>query len=193
MDQRINTTLLAVVTVLTAVNTVMIGMGGGSGSSEGDAATNGKANVSQKKEQSNVTSTKLDRGKNRNKGGNKKQDPQKANKQQKPQNPPTKIEFEKVEHDFGKVKAGSKVSKKFSFKNTGDKPYVIQNAKGSCGCTVPSYPKKPIAPGESGKITVSYNPSKRIKGKQTNSVTLTGNTQPRKKKLKIRANVEPAS
>ena len=189
MDQRINTSLLTVVAVLTAVNTIMIGMGGGS-DSESDAS-NSKVSSSSNNEQSNVTSTKLDR--NRNKPSKADPNPKKANKQQKPENPPTKIEFEKLEHDFGKVRSGSKVSKNFSFKNTGDKAYVIQNAKGSCGCTVPEYPKKPISPGESGKIKVSYNPSKRINGNQTNSVTLTGNTQPRKKKLKIKANVKSSS
>ncbi|MFB6258558.1 MAG: DUF1573 domain-containing protein [Flavobacteriales bacterium] len=187
MDQRINTTLLAVVAILTAVNTVMIGMGTGSSGNDDVTTSSGSSG---KKEESNVTSTKLDRGKNNPSKANKKPNPKQANKQQKPQNPPTTIEFEKVEHDFGTVKAGGKVTKNFSFKNTGDKPYVIQKAKGSCGCTVPKYPKDPIAPGETGEITVSYNPGKRIKGKQTNSVTLTGNTQPRKKKLKIRANVQ---
>ncbi len=88
------------------------------------------------------------------------------------------------------MNAGEKVTKKFKFTNTGDNPYVIQKAKGSCGCTVPKYPKKPIPPGESAKITVNYSPGKKVSGMQNNSVTLTGNTEPRKTKLRIKAKVQ---
>ncbi|MFB6257799.1 MAG: DUF1573 domain-containing protein [Flavobacteriales bacterium] len=188
MDQRINTGLLAVVAVLTAVNTVMIGMSANSGES-----ASSKESASQAKEQakSNITTTKRDRDQKQT--AQNKQLQKKKKKKSKPQNPPTTIEFKKYKHDFGKVKAGSKVTKKFKFTNTGDKPYVIQKAKGSCGCTVPKYPKKPIKPGESGEITVNYNPGRKVSGTQNNSVTLTGNTQPRQTKLKIKANVQKAS
>jgi hypothetical protein len=185
MDQRVNTGLLIAVAALTAVNTIMIGVGGTGGSSS--PSTDG----GNEEKKSNITATKRDRdqGKNKNpRNRNMNQQRQKQNK--KPQNPPTTIEFQKSKHDFGQVKAGSKVTKKFSFKNTGDNPYVIQNAKGSCGCTVPQYPKKPIQPGETGKITVNYNPGRKVTGVQNNSVTLTGNTEPRKTKLRIKANVQ---
>ena len=61
----------------------------------------------------------------------------------------------------------------FKFKNTGDKPLMITNAKGSCGCTVPQWPREPIAPGQSGEIKVSYD-TKRV-GNFAKSVTLTTN------------------
>lgn len=183
MDQRLNTGLLVIVTVLTAINTIMIGTG-----SSANSGTNDDAEAKEEKA-SNVTATKRDRSKDQGKQG----DPEKKPKKEVPRKPPTKIEFEKSNHDFGKVKPGTKVSKDFKFKNVGDNPYVIQNAKGSCGCTVPQYPKKPIQPGESANITVNYSPSKRMKGEQNNSVTLTGNTEPRKTKLRIKANVAKTS
>ena len=49
--------------------------------------------------------------------------------------------FEKEEHDFGILIDGRKVTYSFRFTNSGDAPLIISNAKGSCGCTVPNYPK----------------------------------------------------
>ena len=184
MDQRVNTGLLIGVAVLTAVNTIMIGTGGTGGADNASSAS------AKEEKQSNITATKRDRDQGKNNKPNRKRNKQTSKQNKKPQNPPTTIEFEKSKHDFGQVKPGSKVTKKFKFKNTGDNPYVIQNAKGSCGCTVPQYPKKPIGPGETGKITVNYNPGKKVTGVQNNSVTLTGNTEPRKTKLRIKANVQ---
>ncbi len=188
MKEQVKTGLLAGIAVLTLANTVMLASVGNSSSSEGN-------DEASKSSSSNVTATKRDRDQNRDQQQNPRQQQNKRNQQQnqEPQNPPTTIEFEKYEHDFGKVKAGEKNTKNFKFTNTGDKPYVIQNAKGSCGCTVPSYPKEPIAPGETGEIQVSYKPGQRVSGKQTNNVTLTGNTEPRQTKLKISANVQSGS
>ena len=65
-------------------------------------------------------------------------------------------------HDFGNIKeANGSVSYEFEFVNSGDEPLIILSAKTSCGCTVPSYPKKPIKPGEKDKIKVTYNPAGR--------------------------------
>ena len=84
---------------------------------------------------------------------------------------------------------GEKVAYSFVFTNTGDAPLIISNAKGSCGCTVPNWPKDPIAPGEKGSIDVSFNSSGR-KGIQNKAVTLTANTNPNRKIIKIKAEIK---
>ncbi|RMG81259.1 MAG: DUF1573 domain-containing protein [Bacteroidetes bacterium] len=103
--------------------------------------------------------------------------------------PPTSIEFEEYEYDFGTVKQDSKNTHIFKFKNTGDNPLIISNARGSCGCTVPTYPKEPIPPGGTGEIEVVYSPGKQ-KGLQNKTVTIFANTDPQTTLLKISANVE---
>lgn len=65
-------------------------------------------------------------------------------------------------HDFGTVKEGGDAVHVFEFKNTGDKPLMIQNAEGSCGCTTPEWPKTPILPGKSSSITVKYDTRNRV-------------------------------
>ena len=59
--------------------------------------------------------------------------------------------------DYGTIKQGADGLRVFEFKNTGKAPLVISGASSSCGCTVPSYPKDPIAPGGTGKIEVRYD------------------------------------
>ncbi|OIQ20222.1 MAG: hypothetical protein BM557_06020 [Flavobacterium sp. MedPE-SWcel] len=69
-----------------------------------------------------------------------------------------KIEFKSVAIDYGTVYKGEDDGiRVFEFTNTGDAPLIVKNVKSSCGCTVPTKPKKPIAPGESDKIEVKYN------------------------------------
>ena len=104
-------------------------------------------------------------------------------------NPPTAVAFAETAHDFGTIKQDSKNTKVFKFTNTGDKPLLIESARGSCGCTVPNYPKQPIPPGQEGEIEVVYSPGKQ-KGQQTKSVTIIANTEPRTTVLQIKANVE---
>ncbi len=91
-----------------------------------------------------------------------------------------KIEFDKETHDYGTVKYGGDGTCVFTFTNTGDAPLIISNAKGSCGCTVPSWPKEPIAPGETGEIKVKYDTKRQ--GAIAKSVTITSNAvnQPNK-------------
>ena len=72
----------------------------------------------------------------------------------------------------------------FEFTNTGKNDLVIYDAKGSCGCTVPEYPKEPIAPGKSNKIHVKFDSTNK-EGHQTKTVTLTCNTQPNQVTLQI--------
>ena len=96
--------------------------------------------------------------------------------------------FEKEEHDFGTLIDGEKVTYSFRFTNSGDAPLIISNAKGSCGCTVPNYPKEPIAAGASSSIEVTFD-SKGRTGKQSKAVTLIANTNPNRKVISIHSEV----
>ena len=100
----------------------------------------------------------------------------------------TQMAFQETSFDFGAVQEGEKVNHTFKFKNTGDKPLIISDARGSSGCTVPQWPKEPIPPGEEGKIKVEFN-SKGKSGKQTKFVTLTANTDPAQTKLSVSSEV----
>lgn len=102
--------------------------------------------------------------------------------------PKTTMVFEKYEHDFGMLQDGEKVTYIFNFVNTGSNPLIISNAKGSCGCTVPEWPREPIPPGGKEKITVSYD-SKNRSGNQEKTVSITANTEPTITQLKIKAQV----
>ena len=108
-----------------------------------------------------------------------------------PTGPTTTVEFEEIEFDFGVVDAGEKVKHVYQFKNTGSEPLIISNAKGSCGCTVPSWPKDPIPPGSTGEIEVQFD-SKNKKGKQSKRVTITANTDPAQTFLTIKGEVTPS-
>jgi len=98
------------------------------------------------------------------------------------------INFDADFHDFGQITEGEVVNHTFFFKNEGDGPLIISNAQGSCGCTVPQWPRQPIAPGETGEIKVSFNSSGRA-GKQDKRVTLTTNAVPQTKVLNITSTV----
>ena len=106
-----------------------------------------------------------------------------------PNVPKTTMEFADMTHDFGTIDEGDKVEHIFKFKNSGDEPLIINSAKGSCGCTVPEYPKDPIAPGKTGEIKVTYKPGKQ-KGVQTKTVTIIGNTNPSTTQIRIKADVQ---
>lgn len=86
------------------------------------------------------------------------------------------IKFEVDEHNFGSIKQGEVVNYDFKFTNTGKEPLIIANASGSCGCTVPDWPKDPIKPGASGVIKVSFNSSGKS-GMQDKTVTITSNSK----------------
>jgi hypothetical protein len=100
-----------------------------------------------------------------------------------------RFEFEEEIHDFGRVIQGEKVSYSFKFKNTGKSDLVISDAKGSCGCTVADFPKKPIPPAGSGTVDVTFNTESK-KGYQNKNVTVIANTQPNTKVLTIKAQVQ---
>lgn len=98
--------------------------------------------------------------------------------------------FTETDHDFGAINQGDKVSYSFAFKNTGEADLIIADAKGSCGCTVPEYPKDPVKPGESGEIKVSFNSAGKV-GMQLKTVTLTTNTAVGKEIISIKASINP--
>jgi hypothetical protein len=97
--------------------------------------------------------------------------------------------FEKTEHDFGMIVADSKVNYSFQFKNTGEADLIITRAVGSCGCTIPEYPKTPIKAGESAKIDVSFNAAGKH-GNQQKSVTISTNTKAGVESLTIKASIK---
>ncbi len=99
------------------------------------------------------------------------------------------MEFEATEWNFGEIIQGESVEYAFEFTNTGSEPLIITNAKGSCGCTVPKFPKEPIKPGATGEIEVVYSPGKQ-QGSQNKTVTITANTDPVSTTLNILADVE---
>lgn len=83
------------------------------------------------------------------------------------------IKFEKETIDYGTIDQYADGHREFVFTNTGTEPLVISNAKGSCGCTVPTWPKEPIAPGQKATIKVKYA-TDRV-GKFTKSITIQSN------------------
>lgn len=94
-----------------------------------------------------------------------------------PAGPTTVMAFNETTFDFGTVNEGEKVAHTYIFKNTGNEPLILSDAKGSCGCTVPDWPREPIAPGAEAEVTVEFN-SKGKKGKRNQKVTITANTNP---------------
>ncbi|MEM6964185.1 MAG: DUF1573 domain-containing protein [Bacteroidota bacterium] len=100
----------------------------------------------------------------------------------------TTIEFETSDFDFGTATQGDKINYVYQFTNTGEHPLLITDAKGSCGCTVPEWPKVPIPPGEQGIIEVQFN-TKGKSGRQVKRVTITANTEPAQTFLTISGEV----
>jgi hypothetical protein len=96
--------------------------------------------------------------------------------------------FPESNFDFGTVAAGEVVSHEFVFTNSGNADLVIAQANGSCGCTVPEFPKDPVPPGKEGKIKVTFN-SEGMGGQISKTVTLLANTIPATKVLTISAEV----
>lgn len=101
----------------------------------------------------------------------------------------TSVKFDKTLHDFGNINNKDQVECVFKVTNTGNEPLIIENAQGSCGCTVPDYPKEPIPAGQTRDIKVKFNPSGK-KDKQSKTVTITANTDPVQSVLTIQSFVE---
>ncbi len=96
--------------------------------------------------------------------------------------------FDVLEYTFETIKQGDIVTREYKFKNTGKEPLIINNAVGSCGCTVPDYPKEPIKPNGTGVIKVTFNSAGKM-GQQDKTVTLTYDTD-KTIVLHLKGNVE---
>lgn len=102
------------------------------------------------------------------------------------------IVFDSVSHDFGNIKStGGSVTCRYEFTNTGDTPLVIASVtNGGCGCTTPSFPKAPVAPGKKGVIKITFNPAGR-KGEFNREVKVRTNAEPKRISLKFKGVVIP--
>jgi hypothetical protein len=101
------------------------------------------------------------------------------------------MSFDKTTHDFGTIQEGETVQTTFTFTNVGQTDLIIVDARGSCGCTVPNYPKNtPIAPGATGEILVSFDSSNKP-NMQQKTVTISANTSSGRETLRIKAMVTP--
>lgn len=98
------------------------------------------------------------------------------------------ITFEQETIDYGTIERGADGNREFVFTNTGKEPLIITNCQGSCGCTVPTWPREPIAPGESAVIKVKYDTKR--KGSFTKSVTVSSNAKNGKKTVRIKGTVK---
>lgn len=101
------------------------------------------------------------------------------------------FKFEQETLDYGKIEKGSDGVRAFVFTNVGNAPLIIEQVKGSCGCTVPTKPEKPIMPGEKGEIKVKYD-TNRVGG-FSKSVTITSNAVEARKIVRIKGLVEKPS
>ena len=86
------------------------------------------------------------------------------------------FKFEKDEIDFGTIEQGESTTHEFKFTNTGSEPLIISKAEGSCGCTVPIFPKEPIMKNQSATIKVTFNSTGKF-GIQDKTVTITSNAK----------------
>ena len=116
-------------------------------------------------------------------GGMAQNDAEKPNKKVKT----PEITFETLVHDYGQINQGE--NGEFVFKNTGKADLILTNCRSSCGCTVPSWPKDPIAPGKKASIKVKYN-TQRI-GQINKTITVESNAVNDRVVLKIVGNVNP--
>ena len=99
------------------------------------------------------------------------------------------IDFESKVVDYGTIAHGSDGNREFTFTNNGSEPLIIKNARASCGCTVPDWPKEPIMPGTTEKIKVNYA-TNRV-GKFTKNITITTNVDKKPVILTIKGEVSP--
>jgi uncharacterized lipoprotein NlpE involved in copper resistance len=100
----------------------------------------------------------------------------------------TDMKFDEESHDFGKIVQGEVVKYSFKFKNIGNNDLIIASATGSCGCTVPNWPKQPIAPGKEGYVDVEFNSGGKA-GKQDKTITMITNCDPSTRVLHILSEV----
>lgn len=109
---------------------------------------------------------------------------------EKPEGPLPIAEFNKIDHDFGTVSEGKKVSYTYKIKNTGQAPLIIQSAQPSCGCTVPTWTQEPIPVGGTGAVTAEFDTNGKP-GINNKTITVTANTWPKTTTLRFKAMVTP--
>lgn len=103
----------------------------------------------------------------------------------------SEIKFDKVNHNFGTFSESSPIQKvTFTFTNTGTAPLVINQVVASCGCAVPRYDKKPIAPGQKGSIDITYNGQGKFPGHFKKSITVRTNGKTEMTRLYIEGVME---
>ena len=101
------------------------------------------------------------------------------------------IKFDKTSHDCGKFSESDPIVKcTFTFTNTGDKPLFINQAVASCGCTVPTYTKTPVQPGEKGTINVTYNGTGKFPGHFRKTITIRSNAKTEMVRLTIEGDMQ---
>jgi len=103
-----------------------------------------------------------------------------------------KMEFDNIRHRYGEVEEGEIVTHRFKFKNTGKAPLIISNAKSTCGCTVPEWPKEPIPVGGEGEIFVKFD-TKKKEAYQTKPIFIQANTHPAETTLYLMGKVRKKS
>jgi len=103
----------------------------------------------------------------------------------------TTISMDRLIHDFGTITADEDYKTTFLITNTGNNPLMIYEVKASCGCTVPTWNKNPIAPGASDKIDVTFHPKSEQVGAQNKTVSVITNSSPGVEVLQIKAFVNP--
>jgi hypothetical protein len=101
-----------------------------------------------------------------------------------------RISFETTAHNFGDVNQNEKVEQIFTFTNTGTTPLILQNVLTTCGCTVPEWPKEPVAPGAEGELKVIFDSTAKI-GRQNKVITIRSNSKSGDFRLRISAMVLP--
>ena len=99
----------------------------------------------------------------------------------------TTLAYDRLKHDFGRIKADTDNFTEFIVTNTGTKPLIIDNVKASCGCTTPEKPEKPILPGKSDKIKVKLHPGAEQLNELQKTITVAANTEPRITTLSVKA------
>ncbi|MEM9820288.1 MAG: DUF1573 domain-containing protein [Bacteroidota bacterium] len=160
----------------------------------GEEESNGEEKVKEKEhtaETNALTEEAIAQQKRREKRRKEREEKRKKERKRKKEKARGKpvISFENSVYDYGTIQQGKKVNHQFKFKNTGKSELVISNVSVSCGCTHPSYPFIPIAPGEEGFIGVSFDSAGRL-GKQKPTITVMTNANPKSYELRLEGFVD---
>jgi hypothetical protein len=190
-NKQIQIGLLAVVALLLIANLFGGGIRNWFGRSEGDKIRQSAASMTEGGSTNGVTYANQPTTVGQT-AGNGNIPGTNLNAQAQPQGPTTLIRYDNERFDFGVADEGEVVKHTFKFTNVGKEPLLINNAKGSCGCTVPTWPKEAIPPGGIGEIKVEFN-TKGKPGMQSKRVTVTANTTPTETFIEIKGEVRAKS